>query len=65
MEEHNDVERIEDKVVRRRPERGKDDRFINLSLQEKRDRKGEEERKLKKDKKIRGDRCNDNRPEKG
>lgn len=65
MEEHDDVERIEDKVVRRRPERGKDDRFINLSLQEKRDRKGEEERKLKKDKKIRGDRCNDNRSEKG
>lgn len=53
MEEQDDVERIEDKVGRRRPERGKDDRFINLSLQEKRDRKGEEERKLKKDKKIR------------
>lgn len=28
MEEHDDVERIEDKVVRRRPERGKDDRFV-------------------------------------
>lgn len=66
------MKRIEDEVGRRRPERGKDDRFINLSSQWEREREkeGEKERRrkqgreeIKREQRRRENRCCDNRSE--